>query len=132
MYLFGYLVICECGAGGAQSWTFCFACAGFSPAFRAGGQGAQAGRGGFAGQAGADGAAGATEGGGIRVEVEVPVCRQQGALQLEGELPRVAACWQLSFGLGVPCCAFEGVHPLVLALGYAAADGAWRLAVELG
>ncbi len=87
---------------------------------------------GFAGQARPDGAAGPVEVRRIRKEVKVPVRRQENGLQLKGKLPRIAAWLQLSFCPGVLGCALEGVHPLVLALDDAVADGAWCLAVELG
>src|SRR6266481_8376925 len=59
-------------------------------------QGASASGGSFAGKAALDGAAGPAEVARIGVQVEVPVCRQQRALQLEGQLLRVAAGGELS------------------------------------
>jgi AraC-like DNA-binding protein len=80
----------------------------------------------MAGQAGLDGAAGPVEVRRIRVQVKVPVCRQQRALQLEGQLLRVAAGGQLSLCMGVLRRLLQGAHPLLLALGDAlAAQTGW-------
>ena len=92
----------------------------------------QAGRGGVAGETRPHGPAGPVEGCRVVEEVEVPVSQQQRCLQFEAKLLRVGAGAQLLPVLGLPGRAFEGIHPLVLALGYAVADGPRRLAVEFG
>jgi GNAT superfamily N-acetyltransferase len=99
---------------------------------RIGGERAPTGGGGVAGEPSSNGAAGPLQVGSVGVEMEVPVSGQQCPFELERQLPGIAVGAEFPFVAGVLGRRRQRVHPLLLTLGYAVADRAWRLAVELG